>query len=46
MQYEYNAKKIELEAQQYWGKNNSFVVVEDETKEKYFCLSMLPYPSG
>jgi len=31
MQYEYNAKKIELEAQQYWGKNNSFVVVEDET---------------
>ena len=46
MQYEYNAKKIELEAQQYWDKNNSFVVVEDETKEKYFCLSMLPYPSG
>ena len=46
MQYEYNAKKIELEAQQYWDKNSSFVVVEDETKEKYFCLSMLPYPSG
>ncbi len=46
MQYEYNAKEIEKEAQEYWDKNNSFVVVEDTTKEKYFCLSMLPYPSG
>ena len=46
MQQEYNAKKIEREAQNYWEKNNSFVVTEDETKEKYYCLSMLPYPSG
>ena len=46
MQQEYNAKKIEKEAQNYWEKNNSFVVTEDETKEKYYCLSMLPYPSG
>ena len=46
MQQEYNAKKIEKEAQNYWEHNNSFVVKEDETKEKYYCLSMLPYPSG
>ena len=46
MQYEYNAKKIELEAKKYWDKNSAFVFVEDETKEKEFCLSMLPYPSG
>ena len=46
MQQEYNAKKIEKEAQNYWEQNNSFVVTEDETKEKYYCLSMLPYPSG
>ena len=46
MQYEYNSKKIESEAQKYWHDNKSFVVVEDQTKEKFFCLSMLPYPSG
>ena len=46
MQYEYNAKNIEKEAQDYWAKNNSFVVTEDPNKEKYYCLSMLPYPSG
>ena len=34
MQQEYNAKKIEKEAQNYWEQNNSFVVTEDETKEK------------
>ena len=44
--HEYNAKKIEKDAQNYWEKNASFVVVEDATKEKYYCLSMLPYPSG
>jgi len=46
MQYEYNSKKIESEAQKYWHENKSFVVVEDQTKEKFYCLSMLPYPSG
>ena len=46
MQHEYKAKIIEKEAQEYWEKNNSFVVTEDSTKEKYYCLSMLPYPSG
>lgn len=46
MQQEYNAKIIEKEAQDYWKKNNSFVVTEDTNKEKYYCLSMLPYPSG
>ena len=46
MQYEYNAKNIEKEAQDYWAKNNSFVVTENPNKEKYYCLSMLPYPSG
>ena len=46
MQYEYNAKKIEKEAQDFWEENNSFVVTEDPNKEKYYCLSMLPYPSG
>ena len=46
MQYEDKVNKIEEEAQQYWAKNCSFEVVEDKTKEKFYCLSMLPYPSG
>jgi len=46
MQYEYNHKKIESKAQKYWHENKSFDVLEDQTKEKFYCLSMLPYPSG
>ncbi len=46
MQQEYNAKNIEQQAQNYWIENNSFTVVEDNEKEKYYCLSMFPYPSG
>jgi len=46
MNPEYNAQIIESEAQQYWKEHKSFEVVEDSLKEKYYCLSMFPYPSG
>jgi len=46
MNPEYNAQIIESEAQQYWKEHKSFEVVEDSSKEKYYCLSMFPYPSG
>ena len=46
MQEKYNAKTIESNAQKYWHENKSFNVVEDLTKEKFYCLSMFPYPSG
>lgn len=46
MEQEYSPKKIELYAQEYWKKNKTFQVIEDTTKEKYYCLPMLPYPSG
>jgi len=46
MQEQYQPKSIEENARQYWQDNNSFSVTEDETKEKYYCLSMFPYPSG
>ena len=42
----YNAQAIEQAAQQYWEENNSFSVTEDSNKEKFYCLSMFPYPSG
>ncbi len=43
---EYDFKKIELMAQQYWLKHQSFVAKENTNKQKFFCLSMFPYPSG
>ncbi len=46
MNSEYNAQIIESEAQQYWKEHKSFEVIEDSSKEKYYCLSMFPYPSG
>ena len=42
----YNPVEIESEAQQYWQDNRSFEVSEDPDREKYYCLSMFPYPSG
>ena len=46
MNPDYNSQAIEQQAQQYWLDNQSFTVVEDDTKEKFYCLSMFPYPSG
>ena len=46
MQQEYRPAEVETAVQQYWQDNNSFHVVEDPNKEKFYCLSMFPYPSG
>ncbi|HEC74790.1 MAG TPA: leucine--tRNA ligase [Methylophaga aminisulfidivorans] len=46
MQNEYRPDQVESAAQQFWQENNSFHVVEDDNKEKFYCLSMFPYPSG
>ena len=46
MQENYNPQKIELEAQEFWDNNQTFNVAEDADKEKFYCLSMFPYPSG
>ncbi len=43
---EYNHQEVEEAAQQHWRNNDSFRVTEDPSKEKYYCLSMFPYPSG
>lgn len=42
----YNPQEVEEQAQQYWHKKQSFRVTEDLNKEKFYCLSMFPYPSG
>lgn len=46
MQELYSPQEIEKNAQRYWQDKNSFQVTEDINSEKFYCLSMLPYPSG
>ncbi|MDP1574578.1 MAG: leucine--tRNA ligase [Coxiellaceae bacterium] len=46
MQNDYNPLEIEQSAQQYWENSTIFKATEDASSEKYFCLSMMPYPSG
>ena len=46
MEQNYNFKIIEKQAQDYWHKNKCFEVEIDNKKEKFYCLSMFPYPSG
>ena len=46
MQAQYNPDNIETTTQALWTEHNAFKVVEDPNKEKFYCLSMFPYPSG
>ncbi|WP_347253089.1 leucine--tRNA ligase [Leminorella grimontii] len=46
MQEHYRPEDIESHVQNHWQEKKTFQVTEDPTKEKYYCLSMLPYPSG
>lgn len=46
MQNEYKPNTIETQVQQQWEEQKCFQVTEDTTKEKFYCLSMFPYPSG
>ena len=46
MQEQYRPDEIEATVQKHWLENKTFHVTEDPSKEKYYCLSMLPYPSG
>lgn len=42
----YKPQEIEHHTQTFWHDKNSFKVTEDINKEKFYCLSMMPYPSG
>ena len=46
MQQHYRPDLIEPSVQQYWAENKVFKAIKDTSKEKYYCLSMFPYPSG
>ncbi|SRR5690554_222220 len=42
----YNPAEVEQLVQQRWERDHVFQVTEDPSKEKFYCLSMFPYPSG
>jgi leucyl-tRNA synthetase len=46
MEEHYTPSAIEQKVQADWEKSGVFTAKEDTGKEKYYCLSMFPYPSG
>ena len=46
MQESYDPAAVERAAQQCWDEQRAFEAREDATRPKFYCLSMLPYPSG
>jgi leucyl-tRNA synthetase len=43
---EYDFEAIETRWQKRWAETSAFEVTEDPTRPKFYCLEMLPYPSG
>ncbi len=46
MEANYLARAVEQAMQQRWADRQSFRAEIDPSKEKFYCLSMFPYPSG
>jgi len=46
MNNRYDPASIEPDLQQRWEENRAFLATEDPAREKFYCLSMFPYPSG
>jgi len=42
----YNPLELESQVQQQWESGQVYQASEDSSAEKFYCLSMLPYPSG
>lgn len=46
MEDEYRFEEVEREARAYWDEHDTFRATEDPAREKFYCLTMFPYPSG
>jgi len=46
MNQEYAPRTLELALQAEWAASGRFTVQADDTREKFYCLAMFPYPSG
>ena len=46
MKEQYHPQEVEVNTQDYWRERDAFRVTEDINQEKFYCLTMFPYPSG
>ena len=46
MDHDYHPEQIETDVQKKWEETGAFRVTEEPDREKFYCLSMFPYPSG
>jgi len=46
MEQRYDPGALESALQKSWHDTRAFAVTEDPEREKFYCLSMFPYPSG
>lgn len=46
LEEEYYPQQVEKKMQLLWNEKQTFKVTEDLSREKFYCLSMMPYPSG
>src|SRR5919107_1839860 len=46
MDEKYFPEKIEEKWQQHWAETSAFSVERDDGRPPFYCLEMLPYPSG
>jgi len=46
MEKRYDPARVEGDVQRHWAETGAFKVTEDPRREKFYCLSMFPYPSG
>ena len=46
MTQDYTPQTLELSLQAEWAESGRFAVHSDESREKFYCLAMFPYPSG
>lgn len=46
MDEKYFPEKIEVKWQKRWAETGAFKAAVDDPREKFYCLEMLPYPSG
>ena len=43
---DYEPESLETQIQARWDAEQTYAAVADQSKEKFYCLAMLPYPSG
>ncbi len=46
MSKRYDAQRVEADVQKYWSEKRSFDASDSVEEQKFYCLSMFPYPSG